>query len=217
MSLRAVGLSFAYPHGELLLKDLDLAVPWGTSAAIMAPSGIGKSTLLAVLGGLRRPSSGFVEISPDGGPAHASPETVRPAVAWVFQSMQLLLGRTVLDNVALVGMPRGFDRARAEGLAYVELRRFGVDALAHRLVRSLSGGQRQRVALARAAMADPLVVLADEPTANLDRASALGVAEVLIGQFSRASVVVATHDPAVARLASVAYLLRDGRVETAEL
>jgi ABC-type lipoprotein export system ATPase subunit len=182
----------------------------------MAPSGIGKSTLLAVLGGLRHPSTGFVRIAADDINQGVMRPSNRPAVAWVFQSMHLLLGRSALDNVALAGMPRGIVRAEAERLARIELSRFGVDALADRAVRSLSGGQRQRVALARAAVADPLAVLADEPTANLDRTNALAVADVLVNQFSRASVVVATHDTGVARLASVTYVLRDGQLHTVE-
>jgi ABC-type lipoprotein export system ATPase subunit len=213
MSLIAKGLKFAYPNGALLLDGLDLLVPDGQSAAVMAPSGIGKSTLLSVLGGLNHPSEGYVKITGSGvttdGPAHLD----GTQIAWVFQSMHLLTTRTALDNVAVAVMPKGVRRNAAETLARAELARFGVGELADRPVRLLSGGQRQRVALARASAADPAVVLADEPTANLDHDNALAVAKVLVNGFPRASVVIATHDSTVAAMTSVSYMMRDGRLD----
>jgi ABC-type lipoprotein export system ATPase subunit len=210
MPLTAEGLSFGYPGSPRLLDGLDLSVPDGGSAAIMAPSGVGKSTLLAVLGGLRSPTAGLVKTWSESLPPLVSLGARRPRVAWVFQSMHLLPARTALDNVTIAGMPRGLSRATAQRLAHTELDRFGVGELAGRMVRSLSGGQCQRVALARASVADPLVVLADEPTANLDRDSALAVAQILVHGFPRASVVIATHDAEVAALASLTYTMRDG-------
>lgn len=205
MPLIASGLTFAYPRGPHLLDGLDLSVPGGSSAAVMAPSGVGKTTLLAVLGGLRRPTSGSVSLSADGG----------GTVAWVFQEMHLLPRRTVLDNVTIGAMPRGIRRAGAEPRALAALARFDVEELAGRSVRTLSGGQRQRVALARAAIGEPALVLADEPTANLDRANAAAVAQVLATGFPGAVVIIATHDPVVAACTDVTYLLVDGRLERA--
>jgi ABC-type lipoprotein export system ATPase subunit len=205
MSLIATGLRFAYPGGARILDDLDLTVPAGGSAVVTAPSGTGKSTLLAVLGGLRHPAAGTVTIDRD-------PHEDRPAVAWVFQAMHLLGRRTAVENVALGALARGACRAGAEAQARRELARFGVGDLAERRQRTLSGGESQRVALARAAVADPLVVLADEPTANLDRRNADHVIHVLMTGFPRAALVVATHDPAVAARADVAYALVDGRL-----
>lgn len=205
MSLTALGLRFAYANGDLLLDGLDLSVATGSSVSITAPSGTGKSTLLAVLGGLRRPLAGSVRIDPD-------PEANRPEVAWVFQAMHLLGRRTALDNVALGALARGSTRPEAEERALGELDRFGVAHLARRGQRSISGGESQRVALARAAVADPLVVLADEPTANLDRRNADRVIDVLMTGFPRAALVVATHDPAVAAAAGVSFELAGGRL-----
>jgi ABC-type nitrate/sulfonate/bicarbonate transport system ATPase subunit len=92
-------LEFAYPGGPVILAGLDLRVEAGSSAAVMAPSGVGKSTLLMVVGGLRRPRAGHVDIVDDSGPGLGG--RPRPRVAWVFQSMHLLTGRTAVDNVAL--------------------------------------------------------------------------------------------------------------------
>lgn len=205
MSLTAKGLRFAYPGGAQIIDGLDLHVPPGASAAITAPSGTGKSTLLALLGGLRRPTDGTVMIDEDA--LH-----LRPTVAWVFQAMHLLGRRTAVENAALGALARGASRTEAFSAAEEELARFGVVHLAGRQQRTLSGGESQRVALARAAVADPLVVLADEPTANLDRHNADHVIDVLMTGFPRAALVVATHDAAVAAAVGVAYELVDGRL-----
>ncbi len=214
MSLTATGLKFRYPSGPLLLDGLDLEVASGCSAVVMAPSGVGKSTLLAVLGGLRRPESGTVTIARDGADVNHGVEQTESAtmISWVFQAMHLLPQRTALENVAVAAMPRGLRRSQAEQLAAIELERFAVGELARRQVRTLSGGQCQRVALARASVADPRVVFADEPTGNLDPANAAAVARVLVMGFPRAAVVIATHDPDVAAMADVVYRLDGGRL-----
>jgi ABC-type lipoprotein export system ATPase subunit len=206
MSLAASGIVFAYPGGPRLLEGLALDVAAGASAAIMAPSGEGKTTLLSILGALRRPQAGTVRI--DRPATRNGPP--RPDISWVFQAMHLVARRTAVDNVALAAMSRGIKRTMAEGLAARAMATFEVAELAARRVATLSGGQAQRVALARAAVSDPLVVLADEPTANLDRATADHVAAVLMCGFPDAALIVTTHDPDVARLADARYRLSGG-------
>ncbi len=204
MSLTARGVTFGYARDEPLLRDVELHVDDGRSAVVMGPSGSGKSTLLSLLGGLRRPAAGSVTI---GGPTG---ERTRPRLSWVFQSMHLIGARTVLDNVAVAALSLGFPRRASEDRARTALDRFGVGTLAARRQSTLSGGQAQRVALARAAVGEPLVVLADEPTANLDRRTADAVLAVLFSGFPTSALVVTTHDPAVAAAGSAAYDLLDG-------
>lgn len=203
MSLIASGVCFAYSGDSPLFENVDLAVHRGESAAIMAPSGTGKSTLLSILGGLRSPLRGAVTIESNDMPT--APRRAR--VAWIFQFMHLLSSRSVIDNVAIAALAAGMRRTHAERLARTELDRFGAGPLSDRRQGTLSGGETQRVALARAAIGDPVVVLADEPTANLDRENAQHLAQVLMSGFPRAAVVVMTHDPLVARRANVVYQL----------
>lgn len=212
MSVRVAGLSFAYPDQDELISGLDLAVTAGSSAVIMAPSGTGKSTLLALLGGLRPPKTGSVEI--------AEPKQsldplglVRPEISWVFQAMHLLPKRSAAHNVALACLARGAQYDDAYGYALECLARFNVAEFAERPVRKLSGGQAQRVALARAAATEALVVLADEPTANLDRRSADQVIEVLFTGFRNSALIVVTHDNSFALQADASYEMRGGKLE----
>lgn len=209
MSLTVSSISFGYAAGAELISGLSLSVGAGESAVIMAPSGTGKSTLLSILGGLRAPTAGGVRIERDSEESGAPP---RPEVAWVFQAMHLMPRRTVIDNVAVAALARGWARPHAEEVAQRELDRFGVAHLRDRRQSTLSGGESQRVALARASVADPHVVLADEPTANLDAGNARIVAEAFNGGFPRAAVVVATHDPVLTAAATQAYTLTDGRL-----
>jgi putative ABC transport system ATP-binding protein len=204
MSLRAADLSFRFPAGPRVIDGLCLEVVAGESVVVMAPSGTGKTTLLGLLGGLRRPDRGVVTINGDP----PDPATV----AWVFQRMHLLHDRYVQDNVALPALARGMSRTDAEAAGLDALKAFGVAELADRRAREVSGGQAQRVAMARAAVVRAPVVLMDEPTANLDRVTADGVIEVMFAGFRHAAVVVATHDPAVADHADRTYQLADGRL-----
>ncbi|MDR2253725.1 MAG: ATP-binding cassette domain-containing protein [Bifidobacteriaceae bacterium] len=215
--MTATGLGFAYQSSSAILDGLDLSVPAGSSAAVMAPSGVGKTTLLMVLGGLRRAQAGEVVIVDETSDDTARSGRPRPRVAWVFQAMHLIGGRTAVDNVAIAVLSGGMPRPRAEALARHALERFGVGELADRPVRSLSGGQCQRVALARAAVAEPLVVLADEPTANLDQDNAAAVAQVLVRGFPRSAVLIATHDATVARQTDRVWYLDHGRLRPVTL
>ncbi len=204
MSLTVRDVSFGFPGAPLLLHGLALDVEQGQAVVVMAPSGTGKTTLLALLGGLRQPRSGTITIQ-DRPPAPA-------LVSWVFQRMHLILDRSVLDNVTLPALARGVSRDAAQEAAHDALDAFGVARLAGRRAREISGGQAQRVAMARAAVVRAPVVLMDEPTANLDRVTADGVIDVLFAGFRASAVVVATHDPAVAQQADRAYQLVAGKL-----
>ncbi|HEX6904944.1 MAG TPA: ABC transporter ATP-binding protein [Thermoanaerobaculia bacterium] len=210
------------PSGDrelTILDRVDLAIQPGEFVAVLGPSGSGKSTLLALMAGLDRPTSG--EILVDGDPIQAMSEDQlallrRRKIGFVFQSFQLLGNLTARENVLLpielLGQPDPGVRAD-ELLAAVGLAERG-----HHYPSQLSGGEQQPVALARAFAPRPAILLADEPTGNLDGATGRKVLELLTGLRSRegATLVLVTHDPAVAALADRLIHLRDGRVERQE-
>jgi putative ABC transport system ATP-binding protein len=190
------GVSFDIGRGELVV--------------VRGPSGSGKTTLLAIVGAMLSPTSG--EVFLDGEPtsrlreAHRA-EVRRRKVGFVFQDLQLVDGLSARENVLLPRVPDGVrreDETRASAL----LERFGLAAVAHGSARALSGGERQRVALARALLADPPLLVLDEPTAHLDDDRATAIAEDLAGlaRDGRA-VLVATHDPRVVKSSAVRRVL----------
>ena len=207
------------PSGDRELTILDsvtLAIQPGEFTAVLGPSGSGKSTLLALMAGLDRPSSGEVLI--DGTPIQAMSEDQlallrRHKIGFVFQSFQLLGNLTARENVLLpielLGQPQPL--ARANEL----LDAVGLADRGHHYPSQLSGGEQQRVALARAFAARPPILLADEPTGNLDGVTGRKVLELLTELRRRegTTLVLVTHDPAVAALADRQIHLRDGRVE----
>ncbi|GAA2449459.1 ABC transporter ATP-binding protein [Agromyces soli] len=199
--LRADGLSFRYEPGRPLLEGWSAGFDAGEVAAVTGPSGRGKSTLLYLLGLMLRPVSG--EVLLDGEPMHARPDRERAArraatFGFVFQDAALDSSRTVLDNVLETALYRGDDRRTSARRAHALLERFGVALRAEARPGQVSGGQAQRIALCRALLGDPRVLLADEPTGNLDPTSAEVVLEALHEQAQRgAAVVVVTHDPAL--------------------
>lgn len=215
--LAARGLVRRYPTpaGPLTVLDgVDLEVGAGESWAIQGPSGSGKSTLLHLLAGLDRPTAGGVWWG--GTPVHElAPEAAARAragrVGLVFQQHHLLADLTALENVTLPGRVRGRpDRARGlDLLASVDLA-----GRADALPRTLSGGERLRVAVARALYGSPRVVLADEPTGSLDRASADTVVEALLRAAGAggAAVVLVTHDERVAARADRRAWLEEGKL-----
>ena len=202
-----------------ILDGIDLAIAASEFVAVLGPSGSGKSTLLALMAGLDRPTSG--EILFDGRPIHALSEDAlarlrRAELGFVFQSFQLLGNLTARENVLLpLELLNAADAGpRAdELLADVGLRDRG-----HHYPTQLSGGEQQRVALARAFATRPPILLADEPTGNLDGATGRKVLEILLGLRERhgTTMVLVTHDPAVAALADRRIHLRDGRIEREE-
>jgi len=215
--LRARGLRKEYGKGDGLVRavdGVDLAIGAGETVAVMGPSGCGKSTLLHLLGGLDRPSGGEVSLNGrriDDIGEKALARMRRTAVGFVFQAFHLMEELTAIENVELSALlagrsPRAARRRAAELLEQV--------GLAHRapfLPSALSGGQRQRVAIARALSNEPLIVLADEPTGNLDSAATLDVLQIFESLHqSGQTLVVVTHDARIAATADRMISMRDG-------
>ncbi len=202
------------------LAGADLEIPAGSFTIIMGPSGSGKSTLLYLLGGLDRATSGSILVN--GAPLERMDENDlavyrRTRVGMIFQSFNLLASMVALENVAFplrfAGVPASARRKRAAQL----LAQVGLEKRAHHKPAELSGGQQQRVAVARALVNDPPLILADEPTGNLDSASGLSIMQLLADLHnSGRTVVVVTHDPRMTRFATHVLYLLDGQVVTEE-
>jgi putative ABC transport system ATP-binding protein len=215
------GLARRYIVGKTVvaaLSGIDLAIPRGEFAALVGPSGSGKSTLLNLIGGLDRPSGG--EISVDGlslGSA-TEPQLVRhrrARVGFIFQSFNLLPTLTALENVespmVLAEVSRSERRARAGSL----LESVGLAQRISHKPNELSGGEKQRVAIARALANRPSLLLADEPTGNLDSKTGAAVLDLLCNLVRQngLTLVMVTHDPEVASRADRIFHLRDGGVQ----
>jgi putative ABC transport system ATP-binding protein len=202
------------------LDGVDLAVARGDSLAIMGPSGSGKSTLLGLLGGLDRPTSGSLAFEGRDVARLDDDELARvrnQVVGFVFQNFQLLPRTTALGNVGLPLVYRGLPRAERHRRASEALAAVGLEHRLRHRPSQLSGGEQQRVAIARALAAEPAMLLADEPTGNLDSRSGEEVLELLARlRADRAvAVVVVTHDANVAARFDRILLVRDGRLEGA--
>lgn len=202
-----------------ILRGIDLKIARGATAGLVGPSGSGKSTLLMVLAGLEQPSEGGVTVAGEdltrlGEDGLA--QFRRQHVGIVFQSFHLIPTMTALENVAI---PLEFaGRADAFERADEELKLVG---LGHRLTHypgQLSGGEQQRVALARAVVGDPEILLADEPTGNLDQATGADIIELMFDLHARkgTTLVLITHDEQLAKRCEQVVRLRDGLIETIE-
>ncbi len=197
------------------LRGVDLTVEPGEFVAVMGPSGCGKSTLLHLLAGLDLPTEG--EVFVDGHPVHALSESRRAVlrrrtVGFVFQAFNLIPNLTVADNVDLPGLLAGRDPEDVARERDRLLERLGLAGKKTAFPTQLSGGEQQRVALARALINHPTVLLADEPTGNLDTRSGMEVLN-LLRQFHQEgqTIVLVTHDPKVASFARRVIFMRDGR------
>jgi putative ABC transport system ATP-binding protein len=222
--IETIDLTKTYGVGDVQLTALDqvsLEIRSGEFVAVMGPSGSGKSTLMNLLGCLDRPTAG--QYSLDGQDVsqmdRAQLAAVRGSrIGFVFQSYNLLARQSALLNVQV---PLLYDRVRKRGAAEREARAaealatVGLENRLHHLPSELSGGQQQRVAIARALVNDPVLILADEPTGNLDSHSGEEIMSVLheLHRGGR-TIVMVTHDPAIAAHTQRTIHLRDGRIET---
>jgi putative ABC transport system ATP-binding protein len=217
------GVTRSLPSGDTpltILHAVDLVIQPGEFVAILGPSGSGKSTLLGIMAGLDRPSAGEVYL--DGEPLHTLSEDAlalvrRRKLGFVFQSFQLLPNLTARENVLL---PIELSGAKDPGArATALLAAVGLGARGHHYPVQLSGGEQQRVALARAFASEPPLLLADEPTGNLDSTNGTAVMTLLEDLRTRhgTTLVLVTHDPALAARADRQIHLRDGRVERDEI
>jgi putative ABC transport system ATP-binding protein len=208
---------FAGKRNVIALDDVSLAIERGEMVSVVGPSGSGKSTLLNLLGGLDRPTSGRVRIDGrflDGLSDDQLTLLRRETIGFVFQFFHLLPTLNCLENVALPLHLRGWRRRRVEERARELLALVRLDGRLHHLPEELSGGERQRVAIARALAANPVVILADEPTGNLDSLTGDEILSLIRDLHARlgSTVVVVTHDARVAGSCGRTISLRDGRV-----
>ncbi|WP_034262256.1 ABC transporter ATP-binding protein [Actinospica robiniae] len=213
----ARGLRKDYGTGEALVRaldEVDVEIASGESVAVMGPSGCGKSTLLHLLGGLDRPTAGEVWLGgrrTDRLSERGSARVRQSEIGFVFQSFHLMEELTAQENVELPALLARRSPCAARERARTLLDQVGLTDRAQHLPSQLSGGQRQRVAIARALANEPTIVLADEPTGNLDSASTLDVLRLFEAlHASGLTVVVVTHDERIAATADRLITMRDG-------
>ena len=198
------------------VRGVSMSVAPGEIVLIMGPSGSGKTTLLSMLGALLRPSEGTIRLN--GTPISTLPESKLPAIrlrqfGFIFQDFNLLSALTALENVAIVGSLNGLKNGAARSRAAALLADLGMSERLTFLPEKLSGGEKQRVAIARALMNDPAMILADEPTANLDSKIGHEIMRLLqhIAQEQGRSVVIVSHDQRIKDIADRVLWLEDGQ------
>lgn len=219
LSIAHLGRTYPTRSGELVvLREVNLTLEPGNAAAILGPSGSGKSTLLQICGGLDRPTSGKVMLGAVD-PFSLSDSDLaayrNKNVGFVFQDHHLLPQCSVLENVLVPTLAAGHvDRAALLSRAKSLLDRVGLSQRLDHRPAELSGGERQRVAIARALILQPPLLLADEPTGNLDRSTAQTVAELLLDlhRQEKTILLVVTHSPDLARLLPAQHEMLDGRL-----
>jgi len=220
LSLRGVGRRLPSGGRQLtILQDIELEIRRGEFVAVLGPSGSGKSTLLALMAGLDRPTTGEVHIEGeriDGLSEDRLALLRRHKVGFVFQSFQLLGNLTARENILLPMELLGDGQARRRADELLEA--VGLSERGHHYPSQLSGGEQQRVALARAFAPRPALLLADEPTGNLDGATGRVVLDLLVRMRAEqgSTLILVTHDPAIAERADRRIHLLDGRIEREE-
>lgn len=200
------------------LKGINLGISKNEYVALMGPSGSGKSTLMNLIGCLDTPTSGEYYLSGELVSSMSDSELAaarNKLIGFVFQTFNLLPRMTALENVALPLVYAGLGKAKREEKAYEVLSQVGLGDRAKHKPNELSGGQRQRVAIARALVNDPSIILADEPTGNLDTKTSIEIMSIFEEIHERGNtVILVTHEPDIADHAHRVIKLRDGRIET---
>ena len=213
------GITKTYVNGKLsvpVLHGIDLQVNKGEFVSIMGPSGSGKSTFMNILGCLDRPTTGSYRLNGDEVATLSDDELAfvrNKQIGFVFQSFNLLTKLTALENVALPMIYAGMDKKSRNERAAALLSSVGLGDRMDHLPSELSGGQRQRVAIARALANDPAIIMADEPTGNLDSKSTIDVMNIFRGLYDEGrTIILVTHEPEIATYASRNVVLRDGLI-----
>jgi len=212
----ASGLKKDFDGGKVAaLRGIDLQISKGEFVAVIGPSGCGKSTLLALLGSFDKPSDGTLTYRGKSIPDLPDPAAYRShEIGFIFQSFHLLPTFTVVENVQIPMFEGKLSRAQRKERAVELLKSIGLDHRLGHFPSELSGGERQRVAIARSLANGPSVLLADEPTGNLDSKSAEQIMELILHLHGKMgmTLVLVTHDPTIAERASRIVSMRDGRV-----
>ena len=213
------GITKTYVNGKLtvpVLHGIDLSIYEGEFTSIMGPSGSGKSTFMNILGCLDRPTSGSYRL--DGEEvAHLGDDELayvrNKRIGFVFQSFNLLPKLTALDNVALPMVYAGVSKAERTARASQLLTELGLGTRLDHMPAELSGGQRQRVAIARALANDPAIIMADEPTGNLDSKASLDVMHIFTELYQEGrTIILVTHEPDIAEYTGRNVVLKDGLI-----
>ena len=225
--LTITGLTKSFGSGSnklQVLKGVEMEIERGEMVALMGPSGCGKSTLLNIIGGLLAGDGGSITLNERTyglkGPSSVV-DVRRELVGWIFQDFHLLDNLSAVDNVAMALELSGMSASEAEKAAINSLERVGLGDRMHHIPDQLSGGQQQRVAIARAIAGNRPILLADEPTGNLDIASGKEVLalfkELCHDEEKPISILMVTHDPDLASNADRMLLLKDGKTEASDI
>ena len=213
------GITKTYVNGKLsvpVLYGIDLQVNKGEFVSIMGPSGSGKSTFMNILGCLDRPTTGSYRLNGDEVATLSDDELAfvrNKQIGFVFQSFNLLTKLTAVEDVALPMIYAGMDKKTRNERAAALLASVGLGDRMDHLPSELSGGQRQRVAIARALANNPAIIMADEPTGNLDSKSTIDVMNIFRGLYDEGrTIILVTHEPEIATYASRNVVLRDGLI-----
>ena len=214
-----------YGNGEVITKALqgiDLKINQGDFSVMMGPSGCGKSTMLNIIGGLDKATSGEVKFDGKDFNSLTNKELSiirRNQIGFVFQNYNLLPVLTAYENAEYVLMLQEMPISQRKEKVMHFFKEMGLDGLENRLPRELSGGQQQRIAIARAVVSDPLLVLADEITANVDSEIAQSLLMLMekLNKINKTTFLISTHDPAVIKFAKKVIVLKDGRIDKEEL
>jgi len=214
-----------YGNGEVITKALqgiDLKINQGDFSVMMGPSGCGKSTMLNIIGGLDKATSGEVKFDGKDFNSLTNKELSiirRNQIGFVFQNYNLLPVLTAYENAEYVLMLQEMPISQRKEKVMHFFKEMGLDGLENRFPRELSGGQQQRVAIARAVVSDPLLVLADEITANVDSETAQSLLLLIekLNKINKTTFLISTHDPEVIKFAKKVIVLKDGRIDKEEL